>query len=65
MRMKEFKLNRYINKIKENEFFAGVIEIYIAFKLLNINIVINLLLKNIENNILVEIKELNIEINLF
>ena len=35
MRMKEFKLDGYINKIKENEFFAGVIEIYIAFKLLN------------------------------
>ena len=30
-----YKLDGYINKIKENVFFAGVIEIYIAFKLLN------------------------------
>ena len=38
MRMKEFKLDGYINKIKENEFFAGVIEIYIAFKLFKLGI---------------------------
>lgn len=35
-----YKLEGYINKIKENAFFAGTIEFYIAVKLLNINIAI-------------------------